>query len=304
MRSSLLIFLKLFGKMKDWIACFFRSINANIVTTHSAIGRKFLKLFFLLSFYFSRWFRKLGGAPSFYIINNFDTDLKLKIDRSRSMGSSLYWTGFHEFRELLFLHRFLQPSMVAIDVGANLGEYTLFMAKRLHKGKVISFEPVKETFSLLTENVNLNSFNNVELLPFGLGSKSEEIIIHEIDDSHEGLSTLYPGDRKIARSFSIELRTFDDEFQSLKIASVDFIKLDIEGGELPALQGAKRMIEKFRPLIMIEINDLTYKAAGYSSLDVLNFFKEINYSAFGVSSDAQLEPCVQLPSFGNVIFKP
>ena len=55
---------------------------------------------------------------------------------------------------------------------------------------------------------------------------------------------------------------------------------------------------------MIEINDLTYKAAGYSSLDVLNFFKEINYSAFGVSSDAQLEPCVQLPNFGNIIFKP
>ena len=288
--------------MVEWIANFFRFGNSHVVTTKFSIARKLLKVNLLISYYFNKRFQKLGGKPSPYLISNFDSDIVLNIDRSRAMGSSLFWTGFHEFKELMYLHRFLKPHMIALDVGANLGEYTLFMAKRLSKGKVIAFEPVETTRNELVFNCGLNPFDNIQILGYGLGKKQEMITIYEIDDAHEGLSTVYPGDRKVRASFVIQLQKLDDEFESLGISSVDFIKLDIEGGELFALQGAKKVIEKFLPMIMIEINDVTYGAANYSSHDVDSFMATLGYKPYQVNKNGDLAKCSLLPSFGNIIY--
>jgi hypothetical protein len=121
--------------MLAWI---FRSLNAHIITTRFDVAvRKPLKVLLLVSQNFARRSRKtLINKSTWTVIDNFDGNIKLKIDRSRSMGSAFYWAGFHEYREFIFMHRFLKPDMVAIDIGANLGEYTLFMAKRLSNGKV------------------------------------------------------------------------------------------------------------------------------------------------------------------------
>ncbi|HCW07094.1 MAG TPA: FkbM family methyltransferase, partial [Cytophagales bacterium] len=97
-----------------------------------------------------------------------------------------YWAGFHEFREFIFMHRFLKKDMVAIDIGANLGEYSLFMAKRLTAGKVIAFEPMEKMVSLLNENIKLNNFSNIMVCPFGLSQQNGVAQVHEVDDVHEG----------------------------------------------------------------------------------------------------------------------
>lgn len=291
--------------MMQLLAGFFRSLNAHIVTTRFKLVRKPLKVLFLISGYFRSWsLRKPNGKPCWEVIDNFDKDIKLKIDRSRTMGASFFWTGFHELREFIFLHSFLKKDMIVVDIGANLGEYTLFMAKRLTTGKVFSFEPMQSIRKQLIENISLNGFTNVSVVALGLSDREQLLQIHEVDDVHEGLNTFYLGGRKSRSVQEVQLKTLDSQMVILKIAKIDFIKIDIEGSELPALLGARESIARWRPYVMVEINDLTYRAAGYSIDDVSSFFKELKYQPHELNKQGKLSATKVLPAFGNIIFVP
>src|SRR5204862_8218358 len=117
------------------------------------------------------------------------------------------------------------------------------------------------------------------------------------------LATVYPGHRKSKSTFTIKLQSLDKIIEQYQIDRVDFIKIDIEGGELKALLGSRNVISKYRPVFMVEINQETYKAAGYSIHDVDSFFKDFNYEAFMIGKRGQLIKCMTLPSFGNIVFK-
>jgi hypothetical protein len=82
------------------------------------------------------------------------------------------------------------------------------------------------------------------------------------------------------------------------------MKIDIEGGELNALKGSERTIEKFKPMIIIEINEATYKAAGYTTQDVKNFFDERKYIPYEIGKRGKLIKCNTLPELGNIVYKP
>ncbi|MCX8491315.1 MAG: FkbM family methyltransferase, partial [Cyclobacteriaceae bacterium] len=267
--------------------------------------RKLLKPIFLLSIYINRWTkRSVGSKEEKLVVSNFDSNLKLMIDRSRSMGASIFWTGFHEYREFLFLNKFLKEDMVGVDVGANLGEYTLFMAKRLRKGRIFSFEPLENIRTQLIANIKLNDFKQVEVFGYGLSDRKEQMEIHEIDNPHEGLATTYLGSRKSKATFLIQLDSLDSVFPTFNTSRIDFLKLDIEGGELKALQGGQSTIGRFRPYVMIEINEETYQAAGYSTAAIAAFFRQLNYLPFKVNKMGRLESCPHLPVFGNIIYVP
>lgn len=291
--------------MASFLAKVFRTLNAHIVTTSSPWVRKPLKVLFLLSEKIkSRSLKRTDGKPHWEIIHNFDKDITLKVDRSRSMGASLYWTGLHELREFIFLHRFLTRDMVALDVGANLGEYTMFMAKRLTEGRVLSFEPMASIRSQLLENVMLNKFSDVVVFDFGLSNKKQRLNLHEVEDGNEGLGTLFLGEKKSKGFVEIALESLDEIWGSLGLQRLDFMKIDVEGSELFVLQGGEKTIAKFKPLILIEISEENFKAAGYRTADVEAFFKASNYQAKRVNKEGQLVTCHSMPSFGNVMFVP
>jgi FkbM family methyltransferase len=217
-----------------------------LIGTNNAIVEKVLKLFFYFSVVsYRRAAPRAGARSQRVVIHNFDSDLHLNVDRGRAMGAAIYWTGFHEFKEFLFLDRYLKPEMTFIDVGANLGEYSLFAAKRLTQGRVLAFEPLPSMQAVLRENIALNKLRNIDVFPFGLSSQAEMLTIHEFEDAHEGLATFYPGQRGSRPSVDVPLRTLDEVVVSLQLDRVDFIKIDIEGGELKALQGCRSVIEKF-----------------------------------------------------------
>lgn len=287
------------------LARFFRWSNSKLIESRNILVEKTLKVFFHLSVVTYRSMAPSAGMrPDPVVIDNFDSDIWLNVDRSRSMGAAIYWTGFHEFREFLFLHRYLKPEMIFVDVGANLGEYTLFAAKRLPRGKVLAFEPLSSIRSVLEENIRLNGFTNIEVYPVGLSSHAEMMTIHEFDDVHEGLATFYPGERSGRASVAVELKTLDEVVSSSRLQRVDFIKIDIEGGELKALQGCRQVIGRFRPVFMIEVNDETYRAAGYTADDVLEFFATVHYTPYQIKKRGAVAKCEVLPSFGNILFMP
>ena len=90
------------------------------------------------------------GNPS-VVIDDFEGDLRLRVDRSSMIGSLIYWNGSFSPNELAVLGRILEPDMVFADVGANQGELTVFAASRLPHGHVLAFEPMESLHRQLLE---------------------------------------------------------------------------------------------------------------------------------------------------------
>ncbi|MCZ2101966.1 MAG: FkbM family methyltransferase [Chitinophagales bacterium] len=255
------------------------------------------------------WTYQPGAAAEEHVITVFP-GIKMKVNRYNYMGGILYWTGFHHMSEALFLNKYLAPSMTFIDIGANQGELSMIAASIVKNGRVMSFEPVVYQREMLEANKTLNGFDHVEIYPFGLGNQETKLPVYTSDDTkihhgkNEGLSSLYEYGIRNVYQQDIEIRVFDHLFFD-QLDQLDFVKVDVEGAELFALQGMIQTLNKFRPVILIEINEETFNAAGYTTKDVFDFLQKMNYGLYGIKRGVlfpiQMEA---LKKWGNYIAKP
>ncbi len=140
----------------------------------------------------------------------------------------------------------LEKGGVVIDVGANLGIFSIFASKRIGEmGKVYAFEPVSITSGLLIKTVKINTARNVEVIPCALGKSNEDLIM-SLSRSLERSSGFFElGEEKVAQI------TLDEFLAKNSVQIVDFIKADIEGMEREMPLGAKNTIRKFKPKLSI-----------------------------------------------------
>lgn len=242
-----------------------------------------------------------------YSVVNFMSSLKLKVNKYSYMGGSIYWSGFHHLNELLLLKNLSKPNMTFFDIGANLGEFTVFMAAQLCNGVVYSFEPLSANRKILEENIRINNLKNVKVFPFGLGyedmivplyTNSESNVHHGIN---EGLSSVYKSETRAEFQENIELRNLDLlHLQGLN--RMDIVKIDVEGSELSVLKGMRSHIIKFKPILMIEFNDDTFLSAGYNSNDLIKFISELGYNLYTFKRGEIIRKRIIQPSaWGNYI---
>jgi len=224
-------------------------------------------------------------------MRDFDGDLRLKIDRSSFIGSSIYWNGYSSLNELYLLNRLLEPHMVFVDIGANQGEFTLYAAKRLPAGKVLAFEPVEERYRHLIENVQMNGFENISAYNFGLSNRAGESEMYMPDNirrsnqtfnglANEGTASVFRSSARPSRTCTARFETFDRVFRESRLSRLDVIKIDVEGAELHVLRGARDAIEQYRPVIMMELSAESLEAAGHTTGDVMDFLDNLHYEPF------------------------
>lgn len=151
---------------------------------------------------------------------------------------------------------FIKNDSYIIDVGANIGIFSIFAAQLSKNGFVFSFEPQKDTFEILHKNSSF--YKNIKIFKFALGDRErkEKILVFPI--SRE-ISTMIDSDvsKKFTESFQeyfeeeVSVIPLDKFIRDNSIHKVDFIKIDTEGYELKILEGAKETIKKFKPIIAI-----------------------------------------------------
>jgi FkbM family methyltransferase len=242
-------------------------------------------------------------------ISNFMHVIKMRVDKNSYMGGGIYWCGFHHINELLFLKSYLTPNMTFVDVGANQGEFALYACSKLTAGKVLAFEPTSYQLSLLKTNIDLNKFTNIEVNDYGLFNKNAELEVFTSYDTsvhsgtNEGLSSLYKSEARQEVEEMIELKVFDNEYFD-KLNRLDVVKIDVEGAELFVLQGMLRSLEKFKPLLLIEMNKKTFEDAGYTMEDVIQFLEALNYEPYRLFRGQIFKMSrKELVDFSNVVFK-
>lgn len=178
----------------------------------------------------------------------------------------------------------LPPGGVLIDVGANVGYFSIIGARAVGStGTVHAFEPVDAIYEVLCRNVALNGLSNVEAHHLACFSSSGRMAVEQDWDS--GKSHLCLDNTADARFVSVT--TLDEFADQKKLARVDFIKIDAEGSDFEVLKGSSRTIEKFRPKIFIEVNHLS--RFGGSISDVRRFFEDCRYEVTDVKGNYSLD---------------
>ena len=222
--------------------------------------------------------------PRWIEISDYDGDLRLWLDRGSYIGSTIYWTGYHHRRDMGWLGQVLRAGMVFVDVGANIGEFTLFGAKRVGpSGRVLAFEPGDTMHEVLTRNVEANRLSQVEIHRVGLGDREATLPLFAPapgeEDPHLFSTYREAHGAGAARPVqTIQLRRLDDVLAERPLERLDVLKIDVEGGELPALEGARDTLSRHRPRLLVEFNRETSAAAGYTVFDLARFLVDQGYA--------------------------
>ena len=140
--------------------------------------------------------------------------------------------------------RIIKPNLVIVDIGANIGNHSIYFSKSCSAKRVYSFEPIQSTFDVLCKNLELNRCENVEAYNIALGEKETLCSIKNADPNNIGGTQLEPDEKG-----SIITKDLD----SFSLKEVSLIKIDVEGMEYDVLMGAKKTINTNRPYILIEI---------------------------------------------------
>jgi FkbM family methyltransferase len=131
-------------------------------------------------------------------------------------------------------YRQLQPGDVVVDAGAYPGDYALFAAKKVGPdGRVLAFEPGAKNRAVLERNILKAGLSNVTVVPKGLWNCEKTLFLNE-----NGLATAVQSDSGL----EIEVVTLDAALQELGISKIQVLKMDIEGAEIEALEGAKQTL--------------------------------------------------------------
>jgi len=210
--------------------------------------------------------------------------LKFQLNPGNEMSRIIYLTGRYEPNEFWWLKRFLKPGMGVIDVGANVGCYTLYCAALVGRdGRVVAIEPSEREYRRLSNHVSLNNLVNVTALNVAASSTSGKADLKIAEEWNAGHNTLGQYAYDATKHFADEtvvLKTIDDMVRETGMSRVDFIKMDIEGAELAALTGACDVLRRFRPTVLIELVDLALRHQGTSSADVFDFFEGLDYRLY------------------------
>lgn len=183
------------------------------------------------------------------------------------IGRSLELYGEYSEGEVELFRQVMGTGNVVIEVGANIGAHTLFIAQQVGRsGVVIAFEPQRILFQTLCANLALNSVPNVYTLQQAVGAKAGSVVIPSLDYTQQNnFGGLSLGGYESGEG--VPLSTLD----SFNFPACTFLKIDVEGMELDVLQGADRLVRQFRPVIYVENDREEKSAALIRHLDSLGY---------------------------------
>ena len=171
----------------------------------------------------------------------------------------VYFFGAYELPVLFFLRDVADRcgnDLVFADIGANVGHHTLFMAPLV--GAVQAFEPLESVRKSLQRKLRDNRVENVTVHPVGLGEKDEVLPFYHPPGSNTGIGSFVPESETTAvAGQGLPVVRGDTYCESMGIKGIDLIKMDIEGFEVPALRGMKRLLAESRPVIVMEFDGRT-----------------------------------------------
>lgn len=205
-----------------------------------------------------------------------------------------YVDGRYEPNEMYAVASLLRPGMCFVDVGANEGIFTLLAARLVgDSGAVHAFEPSPREAMRLADNVALNGLANVHMHRAALGNAHGTAVLHVSDVEHPGHNTLggfVYRESKQTDSIDVPVLTLDEVANQEGLERLDVLKIDVEGSETAVLQGARNVLQKFRPALLTEAQDVSLRQMGSSVSELVDLLRQQSYEIWAFSESGQPEP--------------
>ncbi|WP_353777919.1 FkbM family methyltransferase [Winogradskyella sp. 3972H.M.0a.05] len=206
-----------------------------------------------------------------------DYDVDFKYFGSVNSASRAFERGIENtlLKNVFKLHKNEENDLVALDVGSNFGYLSMVWSQTLcANGSVFAFEANPHVFESFSKTKSYNNQDNLNIQNKAVGDENGSC---ELFISGGTSNTIASETSPEAKSVVVDMISLDGDETLMNLSKIDFIKIDVDGIELKILQGAKQLIKKFSPLIIVETND---------NIEIIRFFQSMDYSIF----DMDLKP--------------
>lgn len=202
---------------------------------------------------------------------------------------------------------FLKLDAIIFDIGAHSGQFTKLYAKIAPKGHIYAIEPGSYAYSILKQAVAINRLKNVTIARYGVSDQEGELELsmpvkksgsYGFGLSHFGKTA----DTREHISEKVKVVTIDQLAEEYGIKQMDLIKADIEGWELHLLRGAIKSIQKFHPVIYLELVDEFLQGAGGSLAEAWTLLLENGYQGYYFTEGGKSLVQCEEGSDGDIIF--
>lgn len=213
--------------------------------------------------------------------------MRLFLDSEVSYG--IYAKNF-EMRERMFHNAFLRPGDIYLDVGANIGLFTLIAAHKVgNDGQVYALEPTSTSFQRLLTNIHLNRFSNVSPFQIALSDAPGQVSMLVSLDGYDGRNSLTsPTAGEKFTSEMVSALTLDQFVQEQHLDhKITMIKIDVEGWETHVLAGGRGILSATdAPILQIEFAEEARASAGSTTDELYRSLTSLGYQLFSFEAEA------------------
>jgi len=227
------------------------------------------------------------------VVSTLRYGMRMQLDITEYLQAHLYVFGDYELPTIRFLRSVLTTGSVCLDVGAQMGYLSLAMATAADRGTVVhSFEPESNNAARLLENVALNDLHNITLHQTAVSTVDGSLKLYLSNDRNAGThSTVYIESNVSSEFVEIASVTLESFAQQQNLASIDLIKIDVEGAEIDVINGALQVLKQHKPLVIMELSDHLQQARGQTCTEFKEFMASYGYSAYFINENGTLRGC-------------
>ena len=200
------------------------------------------------------------------------------------MGKYLYYRGMYEEAQVHLLEKLLRPGMTFVDVGANVGLYSVVAAHLVGpRGRVIAVEPQFDLADIVAENARLNRLDNVVVKAVALGAVRGNGVLHQVSKTNDGQATLKvrPDEKTFGHAANVPVQTLAALLDECGADRVDGVKIDVEGGELDVMKGLEDYLRKGpAQFVLLECIEEHLNRFGATTAELISFLHGHQYRLF------------------------
>jgi FkbM family methyltransferase len=215
-------------------------------------------------------------------------EVQIVCDLTQYIQRHIYYWGSYEREACAIWMQRARSSRTIFDVGANIGIYSLLAATANPQAHVHAFEPTPEIIYAFRQNIQLNNLTNITVNATGIGKEDGCAVLRQcrgLDETNEGMNFIVEiAQEKFASDLRVPVVSLDNYCERQGIDQIDLLKMDIEGGEYDALNGATRLLRtQAIKCIFFELVEWSAARSGHSTTDIKRLLGESGYKLYEVS---------------------
>ncbi|HMR92392.1 MAG TPA: FkbM family methyltransferase [Chitinophagaceae bacterium] len=231
--------------------------------------------------------------------------LLMQVCPAEHIQRQILWHGIYEKEASHFARSLLRPGDVMIDIGANTGYYTLIAAAAVkQQGRVIAFEPVPRLRHLLEAQLVTNRLGNVTVESAALGEQKGQAAFFVAGDDNTGMSGLRPQENFSGVTLQADITPLDTWLATHPQPAIRLIKIDTEGAELQVLRGMRHTIEKYQPVLLLELMNELLALFNHHATEIYDLLQGTGYKAYTIKKRNRLAPAMYGQTAYNMVFAP